>query len=105
MAPVPGRRHGRRVFAPQNTRPESPDEVGGDVQLGAFNVLNYFLTFGGVGRGAANQAEFEEQAAKIVTAINEMDADVLALMEIEDTDSTGLTPGTPTRPSPTWSPG
>ncbi|SFF31655.1 ExeM/NucH family extracellular endonuclease [Blastococcus tunisiensis] len=85
------------VFAPQNTRPESPDEVGGDVQVGAFNVLNYFLTFGdsSTARGAANAAEFEEQAAKIVTAINEMDADVLALMEIEDTASTGYGDGTP----------
>ncbi|MCZ2839987.1 ExeM/NucH family extracellular endonuclease [Modestobacter sp. VKM Ac-2985] len=81
------------VFAPQNTRPAAPGEVGGDVQLGAFNVLNYFLTFGGVGRGAPNQAEFEEQAGKIVPAINALDADVVTLMEIEDTDSTGLTPG------------
>ena len=35
------------TFAPQNTRPAAPDEVGGDVQLGAFNVLNYFLTLEG----------------------------------------------------------
>ncbi|TYP84596.1 ExeM/NucH family extracellular endonuclease [Blastococcus xanthinilyticus] len=81
------------VFAPQNTRPAEPGEVGGDVQLGAFNVLNYFLTFGGVGRGAPNQAELEEQAGKIVPAINALDADVVTLMEIEDTDSTGYTPG------------
>ncbi|WP_164703258.1 ExeM/NucH family extracellular endonuclease, partial [Modestobacter sp. KNN46-3] len=81
------------VFAPQNTRPAAPGEVGGDVQLGAFNVLNYFLTFGGVGRGAPNQAELEEQAGKIVPAINALDADVVTLMEIEDTDSTGYTPG------------
>ncbi len=81
------------VFAPQNTRPTEPDEVGGDVQVGAFNVLNYFLTFGGVGRGAPNQAEFEQQAAKIVPAIRALGADVVTLMEVEDTDSTGLTPG------------
>ncbi|KGH46660.1 endonuclease [Modestobacter caceresii] len=81
------------VFAPQNTRPAAPGEVGGDVQLGAFNVLNYFLTFGGVGRGAPNQAELEEQAGKIVPAINALDAAVVTLMEIEDTDSTGYTPG------------
>ena len=35
------------AFAPQNTRPAAPDEVGGDVQVGAFNVLNYFLTLAG----------------------------------------------------------
>jgi len=81
------------TFAAQNTRPATPDPVGGDVQLGAFNVLNYFLTFGGVGRGAPNQAEFEQQAGKIVPAIRALGADVVTLMEIEDTDSSGLTPG------------
>ncbi|MFQ1003957.1 ExeM/NucH family extracellular endonuclease [Modestobacter sp. SSW1-42] len=81
------------VFAPQDTRPATPDAVGGDVQVGAFNVLNYFLTIGGVGRGATSPAELEEQAGKIVPAINALDGDVVTLMEIEDTDSTGLTPG------------
>ncbi|WP_337060476.1 ExeM/NucH family extracellular endonuclease [Kineococcus sp. G2] len=81
------------VFAAQDTRPAAPEDVGGDVQVGAFNVLNYFLTFGGVGRGAPDQAELEEQAGKIVPAIRALGADVVTLMEIEDTDSTGLTPG------------
>ncbi len=84
------------VFTPQDTRPETPDAVGGDVQLGAFNVLNYFLTHSGPdARGATSQAAFERQAAKIVTAINAMDADVLALNEIEDTASTGYGNGGP----------
>ncbi|MEZ0163237.1 ExeM/NucH family extracellular endonuclease [Kineococcus sp. LSe6-4] len=81
------------VFAPQDTRPAAPGPVGGDVQVGAFNVLNYFLTLGGQGRGASTPAEFEEQAGKIVPAIGALGADVVTLMEIEDTDSTGLTPG------------
>ncbi|GAB7191488.1 ExeM/NucH family extracellular endonuclease [Kineococcus sp. NUM-3379] len=81
------------VFAPQNTRPAAPEPVGGDVQVGAFNVLNYFLTFGGEGRGARNQAELDRQAGKIVPAILGLGADVVTLMEIEDSDSTGLTPG------------
>ncbi|MGX5655936.1 ExeM/NucH family extracellular endonuclease [Geodermatophilus nigrescens] len=82
------------VFAPQDTRPAAPDAVGGDVQIGAFNVLNYFLTFDqSVGRGARNAEEFERQAGKIVPAIAALDADVVSLLEIEDTDSTGLTPG------------
>ncbi|MCZ2861208.1 ExeM/NucH family extracellular endonuclease [Blastococcus sp. VKM Ac-2987] len=81
------------VFGLQNTRPAAPGVVGGDVQVGAFNVLNYFLTQGGVGRGATSDAEFAEQAGKIVPAINALGADVVTLMEIEDTDSTGLTPG------------
>ncbi|MFC4692671.1 ExeM/NucH family extracellular endonuclease [Geodermatophilus arenarius] len=81
------------VFAPQNTRPAAPAPVGGDVRLGTFNVLNYFLTFGGEGRGAADQTELEEQAAKEVAAIRGLGADVVTLLEMEDTDSTGLTPG------------
>ena len=81
------------VFAPQNTRTAAPQEVGGDVQLSAFNVLNYFLTFGGEGRGARSQEQLELQAGKIVPAIEALGAEVVTLMEIEDTDSTGLTPG------------
>ncbi|SDX74772.1 hypothetical protein SAMN05661080_01034 [Modestobacter sp. DSM 44400] len=81
------------VFTPQNTRTVAPEQVGGDVQLGAFNVLNYFLTSGGEGRGARNQAQLEKQAGKIVPAIEALGADVVTLMEIEDTDSTGYAPG------------
>jgi len=83
------------TFAAQNTRPVVPAPVGGDVQVGAFNVLNYFLTFGDseTARGARNAGAFEKQAAKIVTAIGALDADVVTLMEVEDTDSTGYTAG------------
>ena len=82
------------TFAPQNTRSAAPDEVGGDVQVGAFNVLNYFVTHSGPdARGARSAEQFERQAAKIVTAIGALDADVVTLMEIEDTDSTGYSPG------------
>ncbi|SOE03354.1 ExeM/NucH family extracellular endonuclease [Blastococcus haudaquaticus] len=94
LQPADGSAEG--TFTPQNTRPSAPDAVGGDVQVGAFNVLNYFLTLTGTdARGAASPAEFEQQAAKIVTAINAMDADVLSLMEIEDTASTGYGDGSP----------
>ena len=78
------------TFAPQDTRPGEPGDVGGDVRIGAFNVLNYFLTrTGDDARGATSEAEFEQQAGKIVPAINTLDADVVTLMEIEDTASTG----------------
>ena len=84
------------TFAPQNTRPAAPDAVGGDVQIGAFNVLNYFLTLAADGgRGAETPEQFEKQAAKIVTAIEALGADVVTLMEIEDTNSTGFGDGTP----------
>jgi 5'-nucleotidase len=75
-------------------RPEAPEEVGGDVRVGAFNVLNYFTTLTGPdARGATTRPEFEEQAAKIVSAVEALGADVVTLMEIEDTDSTGASPG------------
>ena len=88
LQPADGTAEG--TFAPMNTRPASPDEVGGDVQVGAFNVLNYFLTFTGPdARGARNAAQLELQAGKIVPAIEALGAEVVALMEIEDTASTG----------------
>ncbi len=84
------------TFASQNTRPASPDPVGGDVTVGAFNVLNYFLTLADDGgRGAETAEDFEKQAAKIVTAIETLDADVTTLMEIEDTASTDFGDGSP----------
>ncbi|MGY1779585.1 ExeM/NucH family extracellular endonuclease [Geodermatophilus sp. SYSU D01036] len=82
------------VFAGQNTRPAAPDTVPGDVRVGAFNVLNYFLTLTGPNaRGATSAGEFQQQADKIVTAVDTLDADVVTLMEIEDTDSTGYSAG------------
>ncbi|MEX3506910.1 ExeM/NucH family extracellular endonuclease [Corynebacterium sp. LK2590] len=80
-------------------------DVEGDYTIGAFNVLNYFTSLGeefggssyddkdgnpvtvnrGTTRGAYTQAAFEDQQAKIVAAINGLDADVIALSEIEDT--------------------
>ncbi|MGY1828392.1 ExeM/NucH family extracellular endonuclease [Blastococcus sp. SYSU DS0541] len=92
LQPADGTAEG--VFAPQNTRPAAPEEVGGDVQVAAFNVLNYFLTFDqSVGRGAESPAELENQAGKIVPAIEALGADVVTLMEIEDTDASGYSPG------------
>ncbi|SDL43506.1 ExeM/NucH family extracellular endonuclease [Tessaracoccus oleiagri] len=64
-----------------NERPSVP-EVGGDFQVGSFNVLNYFTTLGS--RGAETAEEFERQEAKIVTAINKADAAIIALNEIEN---------------------
>ena len=84
------------------------DNVEGDYSIGFFNVLNYFSTLGKdvsgckayndiygkpVGakncniRGAFSQNAFKDQQAKIVTAINKLDTDVLGLSEIENTAS------------------
>ncbi len=87
---------GMPVFSPANTRAAAPAAVGGTLRVSAFNVLNYFNTFGsracalGEGgaqadcRGAATASDFERQAAKIVAAIVALDADILGIMEIEN---------------------
>ena len=93
-----------------------PQDVGGDIRLATFNVLNYFPTTGeecdgqrpghvhvlqrprrqpdratvqlvqpGNGpRGAANTENLQRQQAKIVTAINRLDADIVSLEELEN---------------------
>jgi 5'-nucleotidase len=74
-------------FTPVNLRADAPPEVGGDVKLASFNVFNYFTTLSSVNsgaRGAETQEEFDIQKSKIVAAINGLDADVVALMEIEN---------------------
>ncbi len=91
LQPADGTAEG--VFASRNTRPRRPDRVGGDIQVAAFNVLNYFVTLGGAGRGADTPEAFRKQARKIVAAIRSLRAEVVTLMEIEDTDATGHTPG------------
>ena len=82
------------VFSASNTRTARPDPVGGDVRVGAFNVLNYFLTLSGSNaRGARSEEQFARQSAKTVAAITALEADVLTLLEIEDTDTTGYRTG------------
>ncbi len=96
------------------TRPAAPENVGGDVKLATFNVLNFFPTTGaefvalGGGRtcsffndragnpisnnqcnpngprGAANDANLVRQRDKIVAAINTADADIVSLEELEN---------------------
>lgn len=91
----------------------APQDVGGDVKLATFNVLNYFPTTGeefvssGLGtctfyndragnpitnnqcnpngpRGAANDVNLQRQQDKIVAAINTADADIVSLEELEN---------------------
>jgi predicted extracellular nuclease len=81
-------------FTRVNTRPGVPD-VGGTIQVAAYNVLNYFTTIDNAGpicgplsdqgcRGADTPDEFTRQRDKIVTAISALDAEVVGLMEIEN---------------------
>ncbi len=113
----------RVVGAPTATQPQlsqtraanaAPQDVGGDIQLATFNVLNFFPTTGeefvamGGGRtctyfndregnpitnnncapngprGAANNENLVRQRDKIVAAINTADADIVSLEELEN---------------------
>ncbi|MPZ73952.1 MAG: ExeM/NucH family extracellular endonuclease [Nitriliruptorales bacterium] len=73
------------AFATVNQRPEAPAEVGGTVSVASFNVLNYFNgpDFP-TSRGADTTQEFERQRTKILAAIDQLGADVVGLMEIEN---------------------
>lgn len=78
-------------FTTANARPEVPS-VGGDVQVGSFNVYNYFTTLqseNSNARGAEDAAQFAIQKSKIVAAINGMDAEIVSLMEIENSVKLG----------------
>jgi predicted extracellular nuclease len=68
-------------YAAANPRPAAP-ELGGDITVASFNVLNYFTTLNS--RGANTPEEFERQEAKIVSALAAIDADVVGLIEIEN---------------------
>jgi 5'-nucleotidase len=112
-----------------NPRNPSPANVGGDLTLASFNVLNYFNTTGEAWeaaktgrsctyfvnrtseriavnncsvatgeptgtqgpRGAATTASLGRQQAKIVRAINNLDADIVSLEEIEQSLALGET--------------
>lgn len=96
------------TFTQANPRPDSAPAVGGTLKVASLNVLNYFTTFqdgtnaagqtgqgctlgsgapsAGNCRGANNRNEFDRQQAKIVAAIAGLNADVIGLMEIQNTD-------------------
>ncbi|MDG4768603.1 ExeM/NucH family extracellular endonuclease [Solwaraspora sp. WMMD406] len=74
----------RTTFKVTNPRTAAPEPVGGDVRVASFNVLNYFVHFGGDARGAADEAALAKQEAKIVSAITALDAHVVGLQEIEN---------------------
>lgn len=79
-------------FESRNARPAAAPETGGDIRIGAYNVLNYFTTLtsqNSSARGATTAAQFAIQESKIVAAINGLDADVVALQEIENSVKLG----------------
>ena len=74
------------AFRPQNHRTDAPN-VGGDVVVASFNVLNYWTTLGG--RGANTAAQLVVQTDKLVAAINGMGADIVGLQEMENDPNCG----------------
>ncbi|NKX49769.1 ExeM/NucH family extracellular endonuclease [Arthrobacter deserti] len=95
----------------EDTRTAAPEEVGGNIRIATFNVLNYFTTTGDQlpgctfyedrdgnpvtvrggcdARGAANAENLQRQQAKIVAPINGLGADVVSLEEIENSAKFG----------------
>ncbi|PML79666.1 ExeM/NucH family extracellular endonuclease [Enterovibrio norvegicus] len=92
-------------FVREEDRTAAPEAFADtNVKVASFNVLNYFTSASAVGgdlnvtcddqadadasrgcnRGTKDAAEFELQRAKIVNALEAMDADIVGLMEIEN---------------------
>jgi len=68
-------------------RPERPDLGDADITVASFNVLNYFTTIDdgqNNARGADSESELSRQEAKIMAAIQGLQADVIGLMELEN---------------------
>nr|WP_246414156.1 ExeM/NucH family extracellular endonuclease [Microbacterium thalassium] len=75
--------------------PAEPEDVGGDLRVASLNALNYFVSLDTADtcgptedqdcRGADDREEFERQHAKLINALVGLDADVVGLVEIENT--------------------
>ncbi len=84
---------GDNTFVDANPRDAAPEDVGGRLTVGSFNVLNYFRTLNAGGattavglapRGANNATEFDRQTEKLVNTLVALDADILGLIEVEN---------------------
>jgi uncharacterized protein len=70
------------------SRPDVPN-VSGNIKVSSFNVLNYFNGDGLGGgfptsRGADSAVEFSRQRDKIISAIQQINADIIGLIEMEN---------------------
>jgi predicted extracellular nuclease len=86
-----------------NSRPASPEAVGGTIRVAAMNTLNFFVTLDtttsdtGPGPCGANQnldcrgadadqpLEFTRQRDKLLTALSGLNGDIIGLNELENT--------------------
>jgi predicted extracellular nuclease len=69
-------------FENTNPRPGPLPAPGERLRVATFNVENYFISLGQ--RGAANADELERQRAKLAAAVEGLQADILALVEVEN---------------------
>lgn len=72
-------------FTP-SARPGLPDLAEGDLKLAFANLLNYFTNYDG--RGADNDEEFLRQSSKTSLALSMMNADIVAVCELENAGAT-----------------
>jgi len=89
------------IEAARNSRASAPRPVGGTLRVSALNVLNYFSTTNASGaacgpsrqqdcRGAHDLQEQKRQIQKLTAALTAIDADVLALVELENNPQQSL---------------
>ena len=88
-------------FVNANPRPATPPSLNGSLSVAAFNVLNFFTTLDDSGpicgpsanlgcRGADSAEELTRQRDKLLSALNALDADVIGLMELENTHQNAI---------------
>jgi predicted extracellular nuclease len=89
------------VFTRNNPRTAAPADPGGQFQVAALNVLNYFTTLdtgaavcgpsGGLDcRGANTASEFTRQRTKLLAAISAINSDIIGLVELENNASASI---------------
>ncbi|MEM9606413.1 MAG: ExeM/NucH family extracellular endonuclease [Actinomycetota bacterium] len=76
---VPG-----QTWQPTNPRPSGAPDPGGSITAASFNTLNFWTNDGGQERGARTQAQYDIQLAKLIDALLALDADVVALQELQN---------------------
>ena len=90
------------AFARANPRTTQADDVGGNIRVGSANVENFFTTLDdGINkcppsntaddcRGANTAAEFDRQRTKVVEELVGLNADAVALMELQNNGSVAI---------------
>ena len=88
------------VFESRNPRPDPPPKSG-SIRVAVFNALNFFSSIDTGAddcgpsrrngcRGADSMEEQERQIAKLVTTLQQIDADIVGLIEIENNSGIAL---------------